>query len=456
MDSQSSYSHTDAVKSISNILREPAPRSGGESRETTAEILSEPTPAPASQSIDQPSEIAAESSTSPAHGGAKLPGSSSGSRHLRAALWRFLVLCVEPIFSRLRNYLVGPVHAKLDDHAAETRAETELIRLQLKVIRADLEFLPKQLAQVEFRSRNFAKQLAQLESQFGILADQLKHLESQGGSIHGRIELLVDHKSPVIRDELLARTPNGYVLAPADRTGFARFLAEAAVLEQATSRLLDLTLRKDMTFVDVGANIGLYTLHGARRVGPTGAVIALEPIPKLFRLLQKTVRINELENICNCINIAVSSADGIATLEGPKNYAYSPLNQPVNEEAKVDVRTACLDDLLRDSRRVDVVKIDAGGAELAVLEGMNQVLASHREIVLIVEYGVPQLQHTGITPVEWFGRFFAHGLTLFAFDDETAAWRQIAEERAVKLASTMVAFVRPGTNQWTILRQHEL
>jgi FkbM family methyltransferase len=458
MDSQSSYSHTDAVKSISNILREPAPPSGAESRETAAEILSEPTSVQASQSRDESAEMAAESSAFAAHDGAKLPRPSSGSRHLRAALWRFLVLCVSPIFSHLRNYLVGPLYAKLDDHAAETQADTELIRVQLKVIRADLEFLPKQLAQVEFRSRNFAKQLAQLESQVGILADQLARLESHAGSVHGRIELLVDHNSLVVGDELLARTPNGYVLAPADRLGFARFLAEAAVLERATSRLLDLTLREGMTFVDVGANIGLYTLHAARRVGPTGAVVALEPTPKLFRLLQKTVRINDRENICNCINIAVSSADGVATLEGSKYCGYNPLNQPVNEEAKAEfqVRTARLDDVLQGARRVDVVKIDAGGAELAVLEGMNQVLANHREIVLIVEYGVPQLQRSGISPVEWFGRFFAHGLTLFAFDEQIGAWRQIAEEHAVKLPSTMVAFVRPGTNQWTILRQHEL
>ena len=456
MESQSNYSHTDAVKSISNVLREPAQRSGGESKETAAEILSEPTPLPASNSGDESSEMAAKSSTFGAHDGAKAPSQSSGSRHLRTELWRFLVLCVEPIFRRLRNYLVGPVQAKLDDHAAETQADTERIQLQLKVIRADLEFLPKQLAQVEFRSRNFAKQLAQLESHFGILAEQLKHLESQGGSAHGRIELLVDHNSLVVGDELLARTPDGYVFAPADRLGFARFLAEAAVLERATSRLLDLTLREGMTFVDVGAKTGLFTLHGAQRVGPTGAVIALEPTPKLFRLLQKTVRINDRENICNCINIAASSADGVATLE-ESEYCGS-LNQPVNEEAKAEfqVRTARLDDVLQGARRVDVVKIDAGGEALAVLGGMNHILANHRDIVLIVEYGVPQLQRIGISPVEWFGRFFAHGLTLFAFDEQKGAWRQKAQEHAVKLPSTTVAFVRPGTNQWTILTQHEL
>jgi FkbM family methyltransferase len=284
-----------------------------------------------------------------------------------------------------------------------------------------------------------------------MLANQLARLESQAGSVHGRIQLLEDGNRLVGGDELLARTPNGYVLAPADGPGFARFLAKAAVWEQVTSRLLDLALREGMTFVDVGANLGLYTLQAAGRVGPAGAVIALEPNPHLFRLLRKSIRINDMEDICNCVNIALSSADGIATLDGSKYCAVNSLN----EEAKFHVKTAPLDDVLRDARRVDVVKIDAGGAELDVLEGMNHVLSSRRDIVLIVDYGLPRLQRMGISPVEWFGRFFAHGLALFAFEEQTGAWRQITEDHAGKLPATTVAFVRPGTSQWSVLKQHE-
>ena len=185
MDSQSSYNHTDAVKAISNILREPAPRPGGESREAAPETPNEPTPAPTLQSTDEPSETAAESSSLPAPDGAKLPGQSSGRRHLRAGLWRFLVLCVEPIFRRSREYLVGPLNAKFDGHAAETRATTERTQLQLQVLRADLDVLPKQLVQMEFRARNLAKQIAHLESQFGILTEQLERLKSQGAQTNG-------------------------------------------------------------------------------------------------------------------------------------------------------------------------------------------------------------------------------------------------------------------------------
>ena len=135
-----------------------------------------------------------------------------------------------------------------------------------------------------------------------------------------------------------------------------------------------------------------------------------------------------MEDICNCANIAASFRGRGRDVAGVGDTR--PLNEPVNEEAKAkfQVRTARLDDVLQGARRVDVVKIDAGGAELAVLEGMRQVLANHREIVLIVEYRVPQLQRIGISPVEWFGRFFAHGFALFAFDEQTAAWRQLAQD----------------------------
>jgi hypothetical protein len=180
MESQSNYSHMDAVKLISNILREPAPLSQSQSPEKAAEIQGESTPAPASQSGDESSQTAAGSVTIAAHDAARAASDPSRSRRLGALLWRLLVLCVQPISSRLRNYLVGPLHAKLDDHAAETQADSELIQLQLKLIRADLEYLPKQLAQVEVRYRSLAKQLAELESKFGILTDQLKNLESKG------------------------------------------------------------------------------------------------------------------------------------------------------------------------------------------------------------------------------------------------------------------------------------
>jgi hypothetical protein len=183
---RSFFFEMDPIKSISNILREPAPLPESQSRETPAEFQGESTPAAASQPRHEVSVMAIESSTCAPNKDVK--ALSPLSRSLRAALSRSVVLCVEPILFRLRNYFLEPLHARLDDYAgqaAQTRAETERIQLQLKVIRADLEYLPKQIAQLEFRYQSFAKQLAELDSKFGILTDQLKNLESKNESHRG-------------------------------------------------------------------------------------------------------------------------------------------------------------------------------------------------------------------------------------------------------------------------------
>jgi FkbM family methyltransferase len=272
------------------------------------------------------------------------------------------------------------------------------------------------------------------------------------------VDLLVNRNVLVLRNELLARTPHGYLLAPVDDLGLAAFLLEGVLWEPEISALLDVILKTAMTFVDVGAHIGFHTLHAARMLGPSGAVIAFEPTPEVFELLQRSVRLNGLESICRCMNLALSFSEGLAafhvsTLCG-HNSLY-PLGD-TQEESELQVKTARLDDLLRETRRIDVVKLDVEGAELDVLEGMKAILANHRDILLIVEYGVPHLERLGIKPADWFRHFFAHGFALFAFDGRTGTWHQVAEQEASELPSANVVFVRPETSQWRTLKEHEL
>jgi hypothetical protein len=84
------------------------------------------------------------------------------------------------------------------------------------------------------------------------------------------MEILANRNVLVLGEELLALTPYGFLLAPADDLECACFLSEGKIWEPTAARLLDLIVREGMTFIDVGANIGNHTLHGARMVGPTG------------------------------------------------------------------------------------------------------------------------------------------------------------------------------------------
>jgi len=86
---------------------------------------------------------------------------------------------------------------------------------------------------------------------------------------------------------------------------------------------------------------------------------------------------------------------------------------------------------------------------------MQYIVANHQNIVLIVEFGVPHLERNGVTSLQWFDRFFAHGFDVFVLNEEAASWRQVAKQDAPQLHSTNLVFARPDTQPWTLLKQHE-
>jgi FkbM family methyltransferase len=395
-------------------------------------MLRDPQPEPIAASGVESVEMSDRSKAPAQRDGGKREKPLPGSR--RRALWRFAVFCAEPILSRLRDYftvIVVDLIRSANRRAVATWHSVGALREQTETLarREDVENLAKKLAA----------------------------LESQSIDAHRIIEVLLNRNILLFGDAVIARTPCGYLLAPNDDLPLIYVLVEGGYQEKATSELLDLTLKEDMTFIDVGAHIGVHTLHAARRVGPNGAVIAFEPTPNVFQLLQRSIHLNGLEKWCRCINIAATSTEGKATLHMSLRSGYNSLYPlaGAEEAAIIEVRTATLDNMLQGIKRIHVVKIAVQGAELEVLEGMKQVLADHREILLIVEYEVPRLHRLGIKPSDWFGRFLVHGFDVFSKGEQADRWLHIPEGSVCQLPSTSVVFVRPETSLWTILKQHE-
>ena len=397
-------------------------------------MLREPQPEPITGSGVESEEMSDGSKTPAQRNGGKREERSAGSR-IRGALWRLVVFCTEPILSRLKDYFsiatLVDLTRSANRRAAATWHSVGALREQTERLarREDVENLAKRLVALESRSDN----------------------------VNRLIEVLLNRNVLIFGDAVIARTPCGYLLAPNDDLSSIYALVEGEYKEKSISELLDLTLKEDMTFIDVGAHIGVHTFHAARRVGPSGTVIAFEPTPKLFQLLQRSIHINGLEKWCRCINIAATSTEGKATLHMSLDSRYNSLYSlaGVEEKAIVEVRTATLDNMLQGIKRIHVVKIAAQGAELEVLEGMKQVLADNHDILLIVDYWVPHLHRMGIKPSDWFGRFFAYGFGAFAMDEQADRWLHIPEETASQLPSTNVVFVRPESSLWTTLKQHE-
>ena len=194
--------------------------------------------------------------------------------------------------------------------------------------------------------------------------------------------------------------------------------------------LLSKILRPGMVFVDGGANDGYYTLFAARRVGPEGHVLAIEPSSREFGRLQENTLLNRLTNV-TAAQLALGEQEGAAELavaetghEGQNTLGDRISNPAVAAIRREEVRMTTLDALLASSalERVDVVKLDVEGSELAALRGAPETLRRHRPI-LQLEVETERLASQHATKNELLVLLAEAGYALFVFDPATAELR---------------------------------
>jgi FkbM family methyltransferase len=143
------------------------------------------------------------------------------------------------------------------------------------------------------------------------------------------------------------------------------------------------------TVLDVGANIGEYSLICSKLVGPTGKVIAIEPSPESFALLVENIGLNNAGNI-TAINAAVSDADGTVRLHIARNPLFTSIRQLLLFQegepyvGSTEVKSIKIDTICRelDVSAIDLLKIDVEGAEGLVLEGATRALDSCRKLII--------------------------------------------------------------------------
>jgi FkbM family methyltransferase len=156
--------------------------------------------------------------------------------------------------------------------------------------------------------------------------------------------------------------------------------------EPTETRLIRQVLGEGDTFIDVGANVGWYSVLAAKRVGETGKVVAFEPEPSSLETLRRNVRLNGLNNVV-VEGKALSNAGGTFKLFLAKaNLGMHSLVLNHGGEHYVEVEAVRFDDYWRGRGPVRLIKIDTEGAEAMILDGMRETLKSQKELGLIVEF----------------------------------------------------------------------
>ncbi len=150
------------------------------------------------------------------------------------------------------------------------------------------------------------------------------------------------------------------------------------------------------TVVDAGAHLGFHTLALASCVGPSGRVFAFEPAPTAGALLDRTLRRNHLPQV-ERLALALSDRQGTATLRQTANAAMNhlvPANPSSTEpQDTTQVQTTTLDHWAseRALQRLDLLKIDVEGGELALLRGGRQTLEQFRPTLVCELHSHPSL-----------------------------------------------------------------
>jgi len=192
--------------------------------------------------------------------------------------------------------------------------------------------------------------------------------------------------------------------------------------ETAERQFVSRFLKPNDVFIDVGANIGLYSVIGGRIVGHGGLVYAFEPGGRVFARLQENLRLNEAVNV-RAVSMALSDHCGVAQLTSSLDGydAWASLGAPTAGRALARESVECIDwDSFSDRQglagRVALMKIDVEGWEQRVLRGARRSLSRHDAPTLVVEFTDANARAAGTTCQDLYKEVEGLGYRLFTYD----------------------------------------
>lgn len=146
------------------------------------------------------------------------------------------------------------------------------------------------------------------------------------------------------------------------------------------------TLNEDDIFIDIGSNIGLFSILASRKVGDKGQVICFEPAPKTYERLLENVELNQLKNI-KAINLGLSDSEGeLKFYYSDSGFdAWNSFAPDYRLKKSMVVKTSTLDKELGEINKsqVKLVKIDVEGWEKFVIKGGTLFFQNYSPIVIV-------------------------------------------------------------------------
>jgi len=210
------------------------------------------------------------------------------------------------------------------------------------------------------------------------------------------------------------------------RTAFRGYVRSRGK-EKLTTQLFKQAVKEGGTVVDMGANIGYFTLLAARLAGKEGKVYAFEPEPHNYEMILKNLALNGYENVVP-MQKAVSNAAGTVKLYvSSKDVGAHTLRQhhdkrQFDEKESgefVEVEAVIPDEFFKDKKHpIDVIKMDIEGAEMAAISGMDRVIRENKNLKMFIEFYPSAIREMGYSPEELVDKLLnVYGFSIMAIDE---------------------------------------
>jgi FkbM family methyltransferase len=195
-----------------------------------------------------------------------------------------------------------------------------------------------------------------------------------------------------------------------------------------TLKLISQFLRPNMSFIDIGANYGIFTLVAAwtiNQIGSKSKCYSFEPQPNLYNAIQENIKLNQLENIV-VFNCALSDKSGELNIRFPNKYNLGEAALVINENEEdklpsIKVAVKTLSDVLGDelhnqqnSNESFAMKIDVEGCEYNVLLGAERLFNNRKPEFILLECDDRMLHRFGSSAKSLVELLHSYQFELFA------------------------------------------
>lgn len=175
------------------------------------------------------------------------------------------------------------------------------------------------------------------------------------------------------------------------------------IYEELETALVKKLVKKEDVVIDLGANIGYYTLIFAKLVGKKGKVYAFEPESDNFDILKKNVNSNGYQNVVLIQKAVLNKEKKINMYVLKDNKGSHRIDKPSRGEFNIiQIIATSLDKYFEDSEdKINFIKMDVEGSESKVINGMKKVLEKTKNLIIMTEFSPHAIKKSGMLPEEF-------------------------------------------------------